>query len=381
MVDTRPPWHHGPMERVDAIVVGAGIAGASAAYALAEHLSVALVEREAIAGYHTTGRSAALYTESYEKGPVQLLTLASSGFLRRPPDGFTTEPLLSPLPVLYVATEEQRATLDRIVTEVAGRTELRLVEGDELATLCPALRTDRIIAGLLEPAAHEIDVHALHQGFLRGARRRGTTVWLDAPVVSIERSGGRWNVQAGERSFTAEAIIDAAGAWADEIATMAGVAPIGLTPMRRTAFTFDPEGYDLSGWPIVVDADERFYFKPEVGQLMGSLAEETPMEPCDVRPEEIDVALAIQRITHATRFQIRTVRRTWAGLRTFAPDRLPVVGAEPAAPGFFWLAGQGGYGIMTSPAMAQLITALVTGHEPTPELAEVRQAVSPARLR
>ncbi len=369
------------MERVDAIVVGAGIAGASAAYALAEHLSVALVEREAIAGYHTTGRSAALYTESYEKGPVQLLTLASSGFLRRPPDGFTTEPLLSPLPVLYVATEAQRATLDRIVTDVAGRTELRSVEGDELATLCPALRRDRIVAGLLEPAAHEIDVHALHQGFLRGARRRGATIWLDAPVVAIGRTSGRWHVRAGERSFAAEVIVDAAGAWADEVAAMAGVTPIGLTPMRRTAFTFDPEGHDLTGWPIVVDADERFYFKPEVGQLMGSLAEETPIEPCDVRPEEIDVALAIERITRATDFEIRTVRRTWAGLRTFAPDRLPVVGAEPSVAGFFWLAGQGGYGIMTSPAMAQLTAALVADHELPPELAEVRAAVSPSRLR
>jgi len=370
------------MEQVDAVVVGAGIAGASAGYELARHASVVVIEREPVAGYHTTGRSAALYTESYEKGPVQLLTLASRRFLEEPPEGFVDHPLLSPLPVLYIATDDQQPHLDRLVEEVQGRTPLRRVEGADLSDLCPALRTDRIVAGILEPNAMEIDVHALHQGFLRGARERGGQVVLDHGVTAIEARNGRWIVTAGDRAWDTRIVVDAAGAWADRVAAMAGVAPVGLTPMRRTAFTFGPEGHDISTWPLVVDVEERFYFKPEREQLMGSLAEETPMEPCDVRPEEIDVALAIERITTATDFEIRTVRRTWAGLRTFAPDRLPVVGFDPDASGFLWLAGQGGYGIMTSPAMARLATAVALGLGTPADLDGVDPSiVAPDRFR
>ncbi|HHC09365.1 MAG TPA: FAD-binding oxidoreductase [Actinobacteria bacterium] len=370
------------MERVDVVVVGAGIAGASAAYELAAHGDVALVEREPVAGYHTTGRSAALYTESYEKGPVQLLTLASGPFLRDPPDDFVDHPLLTPLPVLYVATAAQLETLDRIVAEVAGRTELRRLGGEELHQACPALDPTRLVAGLLEPAAHEIDVHALHQGYLRGARRRGTATLLDTAVTALRRRDRRWEVRAGETVLVADVVVDAAGAWADEVAVLADVEPLGLTPLRRTAFTFGAEGHDLTGWPMVVDADERFYFKPERDQLMGSLADETPSEPCDARPEEIDVALAIERITAVTDFTIRSVRRTWAGLRTFSPDRLPVVGFEPTADGFLWLAGQGGFGIMTAPAMARLAAAIVAGG-PLPDGIDpdLAAAVAPGRLR
>ncbi len=347
------------MDHPDFVVVGGGIAGASVGYELAGRGAVVLVEREPTAGYHTTGRSAAVFTESYERGPVRALTMAGRGFLEEPPDGFADQPLLTPLPVLYVARSDQQATLDDLAASTRGLVDLERVEGNGLTRHCPVLRTDRIVSGLLEPGAMEIDVHTLHQGFLRGIRRRGGEVVTGAPVDELAYANGTWEVSAGNRALRSPIVVDTAGAWCDEVAALAGAAPLGLTPMRRTAFTFGPGHHGIAGWPMVVDADEDFYFKPERTQLMGSLAEETPMPPHDVRPEEIDVALAIERINQATYLDIRHVRRTWAGLRTFAPGRLPVVGFDPVRPGFFWLCGQGGYGIMTSPAMARAAAGLL----------------------
>jgi D-arginine dehydrogenase len=345
----------------DFLVVGAGIAGASAAYELAAHGSVVLVEQEATPGHHTTGRSAALYTESYEKAPVRILVQASRDHLESPPEGFSQSPILKPLPVLYVGRDDQRSTLDQIATAAVGAAPLEHLDTNEAVRACPVLRSDYVASGLLEAGSMEIDVHALLQGFLRGTRRRGGRLITSAPVTAMTRSGSAWRVSAGRDTLEAGVVVNAAGSWCDTVAVAAGAKPLGLTPYRRTALTFGPpRGTDITGWPMVVDADEEFYFKPEVTQLMGSLAEETPMHPHDVRPEEIDVALAVERINAATTFDIRHVRRTWAGLRTFSPDRLPVVGFDPEVEDFFWLGGQGGYGIMTSPAMARLASGLLT---------------------
>ena len=352
------------MESADFVVIGAGIAGASVAYELADRGKVVLVEQEKTAGYHTTGRSAALYTEIYERGPVRRLTMASRPFLEDPPDGFTDHAFLSPLPALFIARADQRASIEGLI-EASIDVSLEVVEGRRTRELCPVL-SDEIVLGVTEPDAMEIDVHGLHQGFLRGVRTRGSRVRTDAGARRLDWDGTSWRVEAGDGVVTAPVVVNASGAWADEVAALAGLEPLGLMPMRRTAFTFPrPEGGDRSNWPIVIDVDEQFYFKPESSQLMGSLAEETPMHPHDVRPEEIDVARAIDRIQAATTMEIRHVGRAWAGLRTFAPDRLPVVGFDPEHRGFFWLAGQGGYGIMTSPALARTASGLIVdGHLP-----------------
>lgn len=346
------------MDTADFVVVGGGIAGASAAYELAPHGKTIIVERERIAGYHTTGRSAALLTESWEHGIVRSLTSASRSFLEEPPDGFTDYPLLSPLPFMAIGREDQRAAVAELASDASAIAELRLLDGADAEAACPLLRRGYVKSAILEPGSMEIDVHELHQGFLRGLRRRGGEIRLGAEVMCVRADGNGWMVTAGESVIATDVVVNAAGAWADAVAELAGVRPVRLVPYRRTAFVFRA-GIDTQGLPMVVDVDQQFYFKPEHGHFMGSLAEETPMAPHDVSPEEIDVALAIDRIQRATTLEIRHVSRTWAGLRTFAPDRLPVVGMDVDHPGFFWLAGQGGFGIMTSPALAGLAAGLI----------------------
>ncbi len=352
--------------RAEFIVIGAGIAGASASYELAAHGKVMLFERETVAGYHTTGRSAALLTEAWETGVWRSLASASRPFLEDPPAGFVEHPILSPLPVLIVGREDQLHLVEAISASAAQTVDIELVDGSRARELCPVLRPGFVDCALLEPGAMGIDVDLLHQGYLRGVRDRGGTVLLGHEIDRIERVDEGWRVGSGATQVTAPVVVNAAGAWCDQVALLAGIPGIGLVPKRRTAFTFPaPAGIDPVGMPMVIDAGVGFYFKPEAGQFMGSLAEATPMEPHDVRPEEIDVALAIDRIQKATTMEISHVRRTWAGLRSFVADELPVVGEDPLAPGFFWLAGQGGAGIMTSPAMAQLLAALVqTGDTP-----------------
>jgi D-arginine dehydrogenase len=373
------------MERADFVVIGGGIAGASAAYELAAHGSVVLVEAEATCGYHTTGRSAALFTEAYEKDQVRLITVASRAFLEGPPSGFTDTPIVSPLPTMMIGRVDQRARVDEEVE--AARALVPSVQAlDESAAieLCPILRPGYVAAALYEPDSRSIDVHALHQGFLGTLRKRGGTVLVSSRVDEMARSEGIWTVSAGDHVVAAPVVVNAAGAWADGVAEVAGARPLGLGPKRRTAFTFAaPDGVETESLPMVIDIEEDFYFKPEGPQFLGSLAEETPMEPHDVRHEEVDVALAIERIESATTLSIRHVRTAWAGLRTFAPDHLPVVGEDPAVSGFFWLAGQGGYGIMTSPAMSRALAGLVVDSELPADLVDLgvrAEALSPARF-
>ncbi len=369
------------MTDFDVAVIGAGIAGASAGYELARDHEVVVIDQEPIAGYHTTGRSAAAWTEAYERGPVQALARASLPFLMEPPNLFAGTPLLSPMPVLIVATEDQESSFARFL-DSAPAGAIEVLEGDALRAACPVLG-DAIVVGALEAKAREIDVSALHQGYLAGVRLRDGAVMLDAPVTALESGGHWWRIGAGGTTITASIVINAAGAWGDEVARMAGIEPLGLTPYRRTAFTF-PAPENGAGWPMTVDVDEGWYFKPQTAQFLGSLAEETPMEPHDVSAEEADVALAIERIEAATTLRIRRVTSAWAGLRTFTEDRFPAIGFEPGHRGFFWLVGQGGFGIMTAPAAARTAAALVANHRIPADVADEGldpDVIDPARFR
>jgi D-arginine dehydrogenase len=350
------------MNHADVIVIGAGIAGASVAAHLAEARRVVLLEREDRAGYHSTGRSAALFTEIYGNTTIRALTRASRQFLFDPPAGFAEGPLTRPRGCLYIASQSQLEALQTFaaLSDVAPATRALTVH-DALA-LCPILREGYVAAALFEPDSSDIDVSALHQGYLRLFRRRTGRLITNAPVAGLEHGAGGWTVQAAAERFTAPILVNAAGAWADEVAALAGLTPIGLQPRRRTAVLVDPPaGMDISRWPFVSDAQEQFYFKPEAGSLFLSPADETPVEPSDAQPDEWDIAVAVERVEAVTTLQIARPKARWAGLRTFAPDRTPVAGFSDEGLGFFWLAGQGGYGIQTAPALSRTAAALILG--------------------
>jgi D-arginine dehydrogenase len=358
------------LSRCDFAVIGAGIAGASVAYELQSHGHVVLLEREPLPGHHTTGRSAAMLLESYGNPSGRMLAQGSRSFLEDPPDGFTPHPLVTPRSLLWIGREDQR---ERLAVDLeAGRklgAELHPLDGAALRELCPVLREDYVAAGTLEPGAMIIDVAALLEGFLKGLRAQGGQVHTRAEVTRLERVGELWEVRAGEQTYSAGVVVNAAGAWCDEIAGLAGVRTIGLEPLRRTAITFDgPAQHDFQSWPCVIDADEEFYFKPEGAQILGSPADEIPSEPCDAVAEDYEVALAADRIQRASTLEVKHIRRKWAGLRSFVADRSLVMGMDEECPGFFWLAGQGGFGIMTSPAAARAAASLIVDGSLPPDL-------------
>ncbi len=369
----------------DILVIGGGIAGASAAAELAADAAVVLLEAESQPGYHTTGRSAAFYAESYGGPAIQPLTTASKPFYESPPAGFAEQPLLSPRGCLHLFAEEDRAAAEARAAELSACLGgIRLVDRKELLDRLPMLRPEVVAGAIDDPECRDLDVAAIHQGYLRRFRRRGGIVVTDAPVTSLARDGGTWRVTTPRGEITVGCVVNAAGAWVDETAARAGLAPIGFTPLRRTIVVFAPEGWTVEPrWPLALDLHERFYFKPESGHVLASPADETPSPPCDVQPEEIDVARALDRVERATAFRVRRIVNRWAGLRTFAPDRVPVIGPDPRAPGFFWCAGQGGYGIQTAPAVARLTAALVLGRDLPDDLAAhgVRaETYAPARF-
>lgn len=376
------------MTECDFFIVGAGIAGASAAYGLAPLGSTIVAEAESQPGYHTTGRSAAFFSETYGNAVIRALTAASRSFFVAPPDGFSEAPLLGDRGVLHIGRSDQREKVAEKAREVAELSpSTRQLDGDGVRTLAPALRADYAVCGLLEPEAKDIDVHALHHGFLRAAKKRGSKLITGARVVALQRRGERWRVETEAGSYTARIIVNAAGAWGDEVAALAGSRAVGLAPKRRTILIGElanaPRGGDMRRWPLVIDIDETFYFKPESGGLLISPCDETPTPPCDARPEEADIASAIARVGAAADLSIRRLVNKWAGLRTFAPDRTPVVGYDGGVPGFFWFAGQGGYGIQTSPAMSRLAAALATGKLIPADLAALgvtERALSPRRF-
>ena len=347
----------------DAIVIGAGIAGASVAYFMAPHARVLVLEREAYAGMHSTGRSAALFSETYGSPQVRTLSRASRRFLVNPPEGFASQPILSTRGNTIIGAAEHVDEILALHDAMATFTpSLELRDARKIRDTVPVLKPEFAQIGLHELGAADIDVNELHQGFLRGLRTRGGQLRLNVNIRAIEYGASGWQIDDGEHAFRAPLLLNAAGAWVDQVATMAGVAPIGITPKRRSAFVFDaPDNVDISRWPFITAFDESFYFKPDAGLLLGSCANADPVSPHDVQPEEYDIALGIHHIEEATTMTIRRPRRTWAGLRSFVADGDLVGGFAPDAPDFFWVAAQGGYGIQTCAAMGEACANLALG--------------------
>ena len=374
------------MQDFDFAVVGAGIAGVSVAYHLAPHARVIVLEREHVAAYHTTGRSAALHSETYGSAEIRAITVASGRFYRKPPAGFTDHPLLTPRGALIAGRAEQQAAMQKAAADYARLVpSVRWLDPVEALRRHPLLNPGAAAGGAIFEEAEDMDVAAIHGGFLRGARAAGGVLRLNAEVATLERRNGTWKIGLSDgESVVAANIVNAAGAWADVVAGLAGARPVGLVPKRRTAFTFDsPPGLDLARLPMVIDFDETWYIKPEVGQFLGSPADETPSPPCDAQPEELDIAVAVERIETATTLKIRRIKNKWAGLRSFVADKNLVVGHDPAVEGFFWLAGQGGYGIQTGEAAGRLAASLATGKTMPGDIAALgvkEAALSPARF-
>jgi D-arginine dehydrogenase len=347
---------------------------------------VILLEREGQCGYHSTGRSAASFTENYGTPIVRRLAIASRAFLQNPPAGFCEHPLLSPRGMITIARADQLELLEQQL-RLARALVSSIVKLEVAATLdrVPILRRDYVAGAFIEPHSMELDVNGLHQGFLRAAKAKGARIVVNADVDAIERTGERWRITTRAGTFCAPIIVNAAGAWADELAQLAGIRPLGLTPKRRTAFNIPvPAGIDIRDWPMVNDVAEEFYFKPDAGQLFVSPADATPTRPMDAYPDDIDVATGVERLERATTLKVQRVTRSWAGLRTFAPDASPVAGHDGGADGFFWLAGQGGYGIKTSPSLSRACASLIREQRLPQDLLRLgitAAELSPDRLR
>ncbi len=361
------------------IVIGGGIAGLSVAAAVQEWASVTLIEREDHLGYHASGRSAALFAETYGNTTVRALSVASRPAIV---DGGFAEHVRG---ALHFGGHGD----DRMVDELARKYQalvpsVRRLSPDEVNRLIPVIRADTTCGGVYEPGALDIDTGKMVHACAASLKARGGTVISGEEVLEISRLASHFLVRTSAGSHTADMVVNAAGAWVDVVAERAGLPGLGFAPKRRTAFMFDPpEGLDARNWPLAVDLHERFYFKPDAGKLIGSLADETDTPPCDAYPDDLDVAIAVDRIEQATEFRIGRPQRPWAGLRTFAPDRTPVVGFDPRLPGFFWLGGQGGYGFQVSLTLARIASALL-GDAGMPEdvagLGVTFDALSPDRF-
>ncbi len=366
-------------DRYDFIVIGAGIAGASLGWRLAAHGRTLVLEREDHPGYHTTGRSAAQYIASYGPPDVRTLTLASRAFLESPPDGFADQPLLHRRAVMTFAAPGDEDRLDQHEQDLrALGVDVERIDAAAARRLVPVLKPGRVTGAVIETDSFDMDVDVIHQGYLRGLRHRGGVLTCRAEVRGATAINGRWRVTTSAGEVEAPVVINAAGAWCDVLAPLFGARPIGLVPRRRSALLFDPPaGLPTADWPLVASADESFYFKPDAGRLFGTPANQDPTHPQDVQPEEIDIAIAIDRIEANTTMTVRP-RRTWAGLRSFVGDGEMVGGFDPQVPGLFWCAGQGGYGIQSSPAMSEACAAIVIG-EALPA-ALLRAGLTTARL-
>lgn len=344
----------------DIAIIGAGIAGASVAAELAPHASVLMLEMEPRPGYHTTGRSAAVFAETYGPAPIRALTRASASFYKNPPDGFAKGALLSPRDILMIARKDQNDALDRLIGEVSSGASVERLNAEQTRAHSPLLRESYATASMLDRQGSDIDVDALHQGYLRTFRAAGGILVTYAEVLQLERDAANWKIVTKSEVYSAPIIVNAAGAWADDVGRKAGARPIGLVPKRRTAMTIaSPDGLVANNWPITIDAEEQFYLKPESGRLLISPADETPSPPCDAQPEELDIAVCVHRIETAFDLSVRQIESKWAGLRSFVADKSPVCGYDPDLPGFFWLAGQGGYGIQSAPGLSRTAAALV----------------------
>jgi len=369
----------------DFLVIGAGISGAAAAYELAAHGKVVVLEAESAPGYHSTGRSAALYTRNFGNATARAFNRASLPFLTKPPDGFADHPLLTPRGVLTIGKTDQRAAIDELLALGSADGSIVELPRARALELAPHLRPEAVAFGAYEAGVMDMDVAAIHQSFLKGLKARGGTLLCDAGVTAIERRAGAWQVRTPNGPFAAPVVVNAAGAWADTVADLAGVRPVGLVPKRRTAIVVDlPDTMDSRLWPAVEDGGHGCYCKPEAGRVMASPADETPVEPCDVQPEDLDVAVIADWLQRTTLIPVRRIARKWAGLRSFVADRAPVCGFDGTADGFFWLCGQGGYGIMMASSLGRTAAHLITKGEMPDDIAAagVEAAdIGPQRLR
>ncbi len=343
----------------DIIVIGAGAAGLSAAYFLSERADVMVIEAESQPAYHSSGRSAAMYIEGYENREVQALTLAGKSFFFGPPEGFSEHALVTPAGGLTIAGPDERDALNKYLSIwQPSCPELVEISGAETREIVPIVKSEWIQAAAFDPSWHNIDVHGLLSGYQRGLKANGGTLKCNFRAENLQFADGRWILSDGKETVSADVIINAAGAWAGQVAELAGAGAIALTPMRRTA-AIVPAPPGMGNWPLVHTISEDLYFKPESPGLMVCPQDETPSTAMDAFPLDIDVALALDRFGQIADYEATRVMHQWAGLRTFSADRRPVVGFEPGLRGFFWLAGQGGFGIQTSPGLGQLVADMV----------------------
>lgn len=356
------------MSDYDIAIIGGGISGFSVACFLAEERGdgsrIAVIERESQPGYHTTGRSAAMYTEVYGNQTIRSIVRAGRSFLETPESRYSDQSFLSPRGALMVASGQDESRVESFLAEMNRPDVLARTDIDGCLKISPALDPEQIAGGAWEPSAMDIDVHALLQAYIRVFRTLNGNILQDSEVRNIEKSDGRFSVETLSGTIKAEVVINAAGAWGDEIATMAGAQPVGLVPKRRTALTFDPPAdIDHRKWPLSCDMDEQWYFKPDAGRILASPADQTPSPACDAQPDEMDLAICVDRIQSMTSLSIRRLASSWAGLRCFVGDHSPVNGFDDKVEGFYWLVGQGGYGIKTSPGMARIAVSRINGRE------------------
>ena len=341
----------------DIIVIGAGIAGASVAAHLAEHQNVAILEMEDRPGYHTTGRSAATYEPNYGPPPMLAFTRASGAFFKSPPQGFADGPLLTMRPSLFLEAEGQEQSTAMLLSK---STDLEEISEQQATDLYPILRKGYAKRSFLDAYTGDLDVDLLHRGYLRKFKTAGGTLAVQSLAKTITRSNGKWHILTPTEEFTARTIVNAAGAWGDMVAIMSGINPIGLTPKRRSIGVVPVHDYpNFATWPMVTDNAETWYAKPQSGKLIVSSADATPVEPHDAYADDMAIAEGIERMMNATTLEVTHLDHAWGGLRSFAPDGCPVIGFDPSTDGFFWLIGQGGYGIQSAPALSRTAAAMV----------------------
>ena len=373
------------VETADFLVIGGGIAGASVAYELSGTGTVALLEMENALGYHSTGRSAAIMSENYGPALWSRLVTASRPFLENPPDGFASVPLVTPRGALFLAQSHEESALHDQARELERRgARFEIAEGADVARFCPVIRQSEFGLGLYEPDCKNVDTDALLSGYIRGMRARRGKAFTNAPAQKISFKGGVWKVVTSQGSFEAPIIVNAAGGWVQQVAALAGLGHRNVVPFRRTAITFDPPaGSEIQNWPMTFDVAETFYFKPEAGRIMVSPVDMEPSAPCDAQADELEVAIAVEQIERCTTMQVSNIKHKWGGLRTFAPDHEPVIGADPEHDSFIWLAGQGGNGVMASAASARLAAGIATGQGVPADIGMLgitSENVSPGRI-
>lgn len=348
-------------DNCDFLVIGAGVAGAAAAAEMATTGSTIMLEMEERPGYHSSGRSAALYTPNYGPAVVRAIVAASTVFYRDPPQGFATQALLTPRQALSFVSAGAEHRIDEFIAMAPVGTPLEEISPARACEMAPLLRREAVARAVLDPHVMDMDANAIHQGFLRQFKSRGGRLATDQCVLGLERIAGNWRATtASGATFTAPVLINAAGAWADEIGQLAGLPPIGLQPKRRTAIVIasDP-ALAPSTMPAIDDGETESYVKPDAGRLMASLGDATPSPACDAQPEDLDMAMIVDWLERKTHLNVRRIEHSWAGLRSFVRDDCPVVGFDENASGFFWLAGQGGYGIMLAAALGRITHQLI----------------------